>query len=233
MAHNLYVTGTDTAVGKTRCSLALLHLLQRGGRNAVGMKPVASGCEASSAGWRNEDALALQSIGRPWQKYEHVNPFALPAATAPQIAAALCGATVTLGPILTAFDELHRAAGHVLVEGVGGWLAPLADELQQSDLARALDLDVVLVVGLKLGCLNHARLTENAIAADGLRLVGWIGNAVAPVDEYSDAYVELLRTQLRAPCLGLVPHAPAASPAEDAAHLALPEERRTSVLSAG
>ena len=223
MAHHLYVTGTDTEVGKTRCSLALLHLLQRHGGTAVGMKPVASGCEHTDDGWRNEDALALQQGGRPSQQYQWVNPFAFPAPTAPQIAAALCGATVTLAPIRQAFDRLANVADNVVVEGVGGWLAPLADGLQQAHVASALKLDVVLVVGLKLGCLNHARLTENAIAADGLRLVGWIGNAVQPANDYSDAYVQLLRSQLRAPCLGLVAYTPYGSCADDAAGLVLPE----------
>ena len=200
--------GTDTGAGKSFASVALLHALRRGGARAVGMKPVASGCVATPDGLRNDDALALQAASDPFPAYALVNPFALPEPTAPQIAAALAGVEVTLPPIVAAFTRLAATADHVVVEGVGGWRAPLADDLEQRDVVRALDLPVVLVVGLKLGCLNHARLTAEAIAADGGRLTGWIGCAVEPSGPHDAAYLDLLATALPVRCRGVLPYAP-------------------------
>lgn len=215
-----YVTGTDTGAGKTFASVALVHALRRGGARAVGMKPVASGCEATAAGLRNEDALALQAASAPRPDYALVNPWALPEPTAPQIAAARAGVVVTLPPIVSAYRALAASADHVVVEGVGGWLAPLADGLEQADLVRALELPVILVVGLRLGCLNHARLTARAIAADGCRLAGWIGSRV-DADFDAVSYRPLLDRALPVPCLGELPHAPVADPAELARFLDL------------
>jgi dethiobiotin synthetase len=217
-----YVTGTDTGAGKTFASVALVHALRRGGARVVGMKPVASGCEATPDGLRNEDALALQAASDPRPDYALVNPWALPDPTAPQIAAARAGVEVTLPPIVSAYRALAGLAEHVVVEGVGGWLAPLADDLEQSDLVRALDLPVILVVGLKLGCLSHARLSARAIAADGCRLVGWIGNRIDP-DFDAVSYRGLLGRALAVPCLGELPHLHAgADPALHTGCLALP-----------
>lgn len=223
MSHGYYVTGTDTAVGKTLVSVALLHALRESGRAAVGMKPVASGCAATDCGWRNEDALALQAASLPPPPYAMVNPFALPAATAPQIAAAAAGMEVTLPPIISAYRALQERAETVVVEGVGGWLAPLADELEQAQLVAELQLPVILVVGMKLGCLSHARLTERAIRADGLHVAGWIGNALEADMQFSDEYAGLLRRALQAPCVGFLPYGPSRPPASFAAHLRLHE----------
>ncbi len=223
MNRGFFVTGTDTGVGKTFASTALLHALRRDGRPAVGMKPVASGCERTPQGWRNEDALALQAASAPRPDYLLVNPYALPEPTAPQIASALAGVKVELPTLLAAHAALAGLAdGRVLVEGVGGWLAPLADGLEQADLVRALDVPVVLVVGLKLGCLNHARLTARAIEADGCRFAGWVGNAVEPPGPHAEAYVGLLRAALPGPCLGLLPFAPGGDPAILSANLSIP-----------
>jgi dethiobiotin synthetase len=224
MAIGYYVTGTDTAAGKTFASVALLHALRARGLRAVGMKPVASGCELRGGGWRNEDALALQAASsEPLPEYALVNPFALPEATAPQIAAAHCGASVNPAPILAAFETLAARADAVVVEGVGGWLAPLADGFEQSQLAARLRLPVILVVGLKLGCLSHARLSERSVLQDGLELAGWIGNHVDPGLAFADEYAQLLRRSLSSPCLGLLPHAGVEPPSRSAAHLRLPE----------
>jgi dethiobiotin synthetase len=223
MGHSYYVTGTDTGVGKTWVSVALLQALRLAGTSAVGMKPVASGCTHEADGWRNADALALQAASAPRPDYALVNPFALPAATAPSIAAALAGIEVTLPPLLTAYRALAASAEAVVVEGVGGWLAPLGADLEQAQLAAALGLPVILVVGLKLGCLNHARLSERAIVADGLHLAGWIGNAIDPELEYSRDYLALLQEALQAPCLGCLPHAPEHPAASFAATLRLPD----------
>lgn len=213
-----FVTGTDTGVGKTYTSVALLHALRAQGASAVGMKPVASGCEATPEGLRNEDALALQAASNPRPAYALVNPYALPEPTAPQIAAERAGVRVTLGPMLEAYRALQALSPQVLVEGVGGWLAPLADDLDQSDLVKALDLPVILVVGLRLGCLNHARLSARAIQADGCRLHGWIGSGVEVLEP---RYIELVARSLDVPCLGVLPHAPGADPARLAAKLAI------------
>ena len=222
MARGLYITGTDTGVGKTLVSVAMLHALRSNGRRAIGMKPVASGCERIPEGWRNDDALALQAASDPRPDYALVNPFALPDATAPTIAAARAGISITLAPILAAYQRFASEADQVVVEGVGGWLAPLADGIEQSDLVRALDLDVVLVVAMRLGCLNHARLSARAIVGDGCRLVGWVANAIAEPMEFAEAYFDAVQQALAVPCLGRLPFAPGETAATLAVHLRVP-----------
>ncbi|MGH8031828.1 MAG: dethiobiotin synthase [Luteimonas sp.] len=218
-ATGCYVTGTDTGVGKTLASTALLHALRLRGQRAVGMKPLASGCAATPEGWRNDDALALQAASDPAPAYADVNPYALPAATAPQLAARDAGVAIALDAIVAAHRRLAAQADAVVIEGVGGWAAPLADDLEQADVVRALGVPVLLVVGLRLGCLNHARLTARAIAADGQSLIGWIGSAVDPALARVDDYLQLLRMALPVPCLGVLPHAPAATAQTQARHL--------------
>lgn len=208
MTLRFYVTGTDTGIGKTVASVALLHALRAGGLRVAGMKPVASGCELVDGAWRNEDALALQAASDPRPEYADLNPYALPAATAPELAAREAGIEIGLPPILDAYRRLAARADMVVVEGVGGWAAPLSAQLDQRDLVHALDLPVILVVGLRLGCINHARLTAQAIAADDTQLLGWIGNDVDPALPQADAYFDLLRPRLAAPCLGRLPFSP-------------------------
>ncbi|MCI2261656.1 dethiobiotin synthase [Xanthomonas indica] len=203
-----YVTGTDTGIGKTIASTALLHALRARGQRAVGMKPVASGCTREAEGWRNEDALALQEASAPRPRYDDLNPYALPLPLAPELAAADAGVQLELAPIAAAFERLRAQADVVVVEGVGGWAAPLSATLDQADLARALRLPVVLVVGLRLGCLNHARLSAAAIAADGLQCIGWIGNEIDPAMERIDDNMAMLRTRLPMPCWGRLPYRP-------------------------
>jgi dethiobiotin synthetase len=215
----LYVTGTDTGIGKTVASVALLHALRARGLRAVGMKPVASGCERVEGGWRNEDALALLAASAPRPAYADLNPYALRLPLAPELAAAEDGVVVELQAIRAAHARLRERADTVVVEGVGGWAAPLSRTLDQADVARALDLPVVLVVGLRLGCLNHAYLSARAIADDGCRLAGWIANEVDPAMARIDDNVALLAQRLPAPCLGRLPHAAGRDPAEMARHL--------------
>lgn len=219
----LYVTGTDTGIGKTWCSTALLHALRARGMAAVGMKPVASGCTRDGQGhWVNEDALALQAASSPVPAYADLNPFALPEPLAPELAAQRVGTEVTLPPLLDAFARLRAQAGAVVVEGVGGWDAPLSPTLMQADLARALDLPVVLVVGLRLGCLSHALLTARAIAADGLHLAGWIGNTLDPPMDCLAENIGMLRARLPVPCWGVLPWAPGMPGAAAAGLMSLP-----------
>ncbi|MBB3813574.1 dethiobiotin synthetase [Xanthomonas arboricola] len=218
----LYVTGTDTGIGKTMASTALLHALRAQGRTAVGMKPVASGCENTPQGWRNEDALALQAASAPQPDYATLNPYALPAPLAPELAAADVGVTLALEPIAQAFAQLRAQAEVVVVEGVGGWAAPLSAELDQADLVRALTLPVVLVVGVRLGCINHARLTAAAIAADGLDCIGWIANEIDPQMERIEENIGMLHQRLAMPCWGRIRWAPGADAARQAQGLQLP-----------
>jgi dethiobiotin synthetase len=220
--HGCYVTGTDTGIGKTLASSALLHALRARGLRAVGMKPVASGCEATPEGWRNEDALALQVASDPTPRYGDVNPYALPLPLAPELAARDAGVQVELATLLAAHARLQAQAARVVVEGVGGWEAPLSASLRQADLVRALDLPVVLVVGLRLGCLNHAILSARAIAADGCRLLGWIGNAIDPDMACREEHRAMLQARLPAPCIGWLPHATGADARAFSRYLTFP-----------
>ena len=206
---SVYVTGTDTGIGKTVASVALLQALRARGLRAVGMKPVASGCDWIDDGWRNEDALVLLTASEPRPGYADLNPYALRLPLAPELAAEADGIAVELERIRAAHARLRARADVVVVEGVGGWAAPLSRTLDQADVVRALELSVVLVVGLRLGCLNHAYLTARAIAADGCRLAGWIANDIDPAMERMDDNVALLSQRLAAPCLGRLPHADA------------------------
>ncbi|WP_312318637.1 dethiobiotin synthase [Stenotrophomonas sp.] len=215
----VYITGTDTGIGKTFSSCALLHALRQQGLRAVGMKPVASGCEMTAEGLRNEDAVALRAASDPVPAYADLNPYALPEPLAPELAAADAGVTLALPPIEAAFARLRAQADTVVVEGVGGWLAPLSATLDQSHLVHALQLPVVLVVGLRLGCINHARLSLEAIGAAGATCIGWIANEVDPQMARIDENVGMLRERLPMPYWGRLPYAPGADPAQLAQHL--------------
>ena len=219
---SLYVTGTDTGIGKTLASSALLHALRGHGLRAAGMKPVASGCERIDGEWKNADALALQAAGEPGSAYGDVNPFALEHPLAPELAARDAGIEIALPPILAAHARLAARSDALVVEGVGGWAAPLSASLMQADLVRALRLPVLLVVGLRLGCLNHALLSARAIVADGAHLAGWIASHVDPAMERVEDNLAMLRERLPAPCWGVLPHAADTDPVALARHLRIP-----------
>lgn len=215
-----FVTGTDTGIGKTHASCALLAALRARGLRAVGMKPVASGCRQTAQGLRNEDAEVLIAASDPAPAYADCNPFAFAEPIAPHIAARECGIEIRLEPIRAAHARLAQGADCVVVvEGVGGWLAPLSDTLMQVDLARALRLPVILVVGLRLGCLNHALLSVRAIEGDGCTLAGWIANRIDPAMDHAAANLATLRTRIAAPLLGVLDHAPHGTPEQAAAQL--------------
>lgn len=229
--NGLFVTGTDTEVGKTVVAAGIVcALVQRGARVAA-MKPVASGARATPAGLRNDDAERLLAAANVAADYGEVNPYCFEPPIAPHVAAAEAGAVIRTGPILRAAAALAGRADTLVVEGVGGWRVPLAGGLDVAGLARTLALPVVLVVGLRLGCLSHACLTAEAIAAGPCRLAGWIGSAVDPVMARSAENLDTLERLLPAPCLGLVPHLGDPVPADVAArldaeglaHWALPE----------
>jgi len=206
VTRGVYITGTDTGIGKTTVSCELLLALRARGLRAVGMKPVASGCERTADGWRNDDALRLLAASDPRPDYALVNPYALPDPTAPELAARDVGIAIELDPLRVAFDALAASSDVVVVEGVGGWAAPLSAQLDQVELARVFGIPVLLVVGLRLGCINHARLTASAIRDDGLHLLGWIGNAVDMDFRRSDETIAILDRVIAAPRLGLLPH---------------------------
>ncbi|PMR76906.1 dethiobiotin synthase [Billgrantia endophytica] len=205
-----FVTGTDTDVGKTLVATGLLSLARRQGMSTLGLKPIASGCERTHAGLQNEDALALQAQGTPPLTYAAINPFAFEPAIAPHLAARRAGTTVTVDALVGHIAPLlagRRALS--LVEGAGGWRVPLNDHEDLSRLAVRLELPVILVVGLKLGCISHACLTAEAIRADGLPLAGWVGNLLderfaADTALYADN-LATLEHALPGPCLGIVP----------------------------
>ncbi|RMW98738.1 dethiobiotin synthase [Allofranklinella schreckenbergeri] len=211
--HTYFIAGTDTGIGKTFVTALLLRTAHLSGLRALGMKPVAAGVDAHG---RNEDVQALvaaSNVPMTDAVRADVNPFLYQAAVSPHIAAREEGRPVDLAAIAAARQRLAAQADVLLVEGVGGWRAPLSDTLDSADLACALQrppMPVVLVVGLRLGCLNHALLTAEAIAARGLRLAGWLGNHIDPAMQRQADNVRYLQTQLQqaygAPCLGLVPH---------------------------
>lgn len=199
-----FVTATDTGAGKTVVSTLLLRTLAVQGLRVVGMKPVASGCRSTPDGLRSEDAEALIAAANVSAPYAEVNPYALREATSPDLAARAQGVVIAIDEIVQRYRQLSARADAVVVEGVGGWLVPIDPTRTMADVVRALDLPVILVVNLRLGAINHALLTQAAIAASGCKLAGWVGNCVAP--EIPAGYMDALRERLLAPCMGLVPH---------------------------
>ncbi|HET7267771.1 MAG TPA: dethiobiotin synthase [Oleiagrimonas sp.] len=212
-ARGIFVAGTDTEIGKTFVSCALLRALRAAGYRASGMKPVASGCLETPEGLRNEDALALIEASDPRPDYADCNPFAFVEAVSPHIAAARMHAEVGMEPIRAAYARLADRAERIVVEGVGGWQAPLSSRLLASALPQSLKLPVVLVAGLKLGGLNHAQLTARAIIDDGCELLGWIGNRCDPDMQRTQENLDTLRRLLPVPCLGVVEHGASATEA--------------------
>ena len=197
-----FVTGTDTEVGKTFSCCTLLHALQNKGIKAIGMKPIAAGTDASG---RNDDVEALIAASPLQAPRALINPYLFEPAIAPHIAAAEEGRAIELAPIINAFNNLRTLAAAVLVEGVGGFCVPLGPELDTADLAQALGLPVILIVGMRLGCINHALLTQQAIAARGLKLVGWIANHIDPEMPRFEENLQALKARIEAPLLGIIP----------------------------
>jgi dethiobiotin synthetase len=203
--NGIFVTGTDTDSGKTLITLAIMHVLRAHHRKPLAMKPVACGAEQTAHGLRNADALALQQAGWCLQPYALINPFVFAPPIAPELAAAAAGIVIERDVIRQAFLQLQTAADWVLVEGIGGWRVPLASRLAVSDLPEILDVGVLLVVAIRLGCINHALLTAEAIRARGARLVGWIATVTEAETMAVEDVVRCLQQQLAAPCFGVVP----------------------------
>lgn len=221
-ARHFFITGTDTGVGKTRIAAGLCAAFAGAGKRVAGMKPIASGCERTADGLRSEDALALMRAMTVQADYVDVNPYAFEPAIAPHIAAAEAGRVIDFALLDRCHERLARSSDVLIVEGAGGWLAPLDARRSFADLAVHWRLEVVLVVGLRLGCLNHALLTVESIQRRGLRLAGWVGNGIDPAFERAAENVRTLHDAIPAPCLGGFPYAPHADVNDTANKLRLP-----------
>jgi dethiobiotin synthetase len=200
-----FVTGTDTEIGKTLISAAILHKLVQRGQRACGMKPIAAGAEERDGELHNDDAAMLRAAGNVHLPQSITTPFMLREPCAPHIAAALEGVTIEPVPILTAYAEILAASDATVVEGVGGFCVPFSSDFDSADLAVQLGLPVILVVGLRLGCINHALLTAEAVISRGLVLAGWVANQVDPDMRFADENVAALEARMPAPLLGRVP----------------------------
>ena len=205
MIERYYVTGTDTEVGKTVASTALLQAAGLLGRRTAGYKPVASGSEITAEGLRNSDALALQRNSVVSLDYDAVNPYTFAEPTSPHIVSADEQRPIEASVLSAGLRGLEAQADWVLVEGAGGWFTPLSPTLTLADWVKMEQLPVILVVGVKLGCINHAVLTAQAVQQAGLRLAGWIANDVTPPGRRHAEYLSTLQRMLPAPMLGEIP----------------------------
>ena len=200
-----FITGTDTNVGKTLIAAGLLIAAKKKGLTTAALKPVAAGCEKTAGGLRNDDALLLQSVITQQLDYDQINPYALEAAIAPHIAAQQEKRSLSIDRLSGFCRGVLSSANFTLMEGAGGWRVPINARETLADLAKNLQLPVILVVGVRLGCINHALLTFEAIVRDGLPVAGWIANCIDAEMPALQENIESLRARLAAPCLGVVP----------------------------
>ena len=206
MKKGYFITGTDTDVGKTFVSCALLQAFADKGQRIAAMKPIAAGCDKTADGWRNDDALQLMKHSTIELSYRQVNPVALPSPIAPHLAVEHMNEKVTIEKLAAHFNNIKKSADYFIVEGAGGWLVPLNEDESMADIPDAFGLDVILVVGVRLGCLNHALLTAAAIEQSGNHLAGWIANIIDPSMLMIEKNILTLRKSIKAPLLGTVPH---------------------------
>jgi dethiobiotin synthetase len=204
MSKTWFVTGTDTGVGKTAISCALLEAASQSGLRTAAVKPVAAGCDENG---QNQDALELMASMTEKLDYHEVNPVALAAAVAPHIAADIDGKRMRASQLAgLCRGVMSKKADIVLIEGAGGWRVPINPRETLADVARELQVGVVLVVGMRLGCINHALLTAEAIRRDGLQLAGWVANQPESPMGCHQENLNTLRQLLRAPLLGEIPY---------------------------
>lgn len=224
MKKRYFIAGTDTDCGKTLVTEALLLKARESGLRTIGLKPLAAGAMPTPEGLRNSDALRLQAAATGQLAYEQVNPVLLEPAIAPHIAAAQAGKRVSI-QALAGFvrGAMMQPADLCLIEGAGGWMVPVNDREPLSALPKQLGLDVILVVGMKLGCLNHALLTARAIRQDGLELAGWVATQTDPAMQCVQENFDSLNHMLGAPCLGFIPYQHNISSGQAAFCLRLPE----------
>ncbi len=213
-----FITGTDTNVGKTIIAAGLLIVAKHKGLTTAALKPVAAGCEQTVSGLRNADALLLQSVITQELDYDQINPYALAAPIAPHVAAQLEKRSLSVDRISGFCRGVLSSANFTLVEGAGGWRVPLNARETFADLAKKLELPVILVVGVRLGCINHALLTFEAIVRDGVPLAGWVANCVDAEMAALQESIDSLRTRMPIPCLGVVPFLKNISPEKVAAY---------------
>jgi len=206
MGKGFFITGTDTDVGKTTIALALMNALQKKGMIVAAMKPVSAGCSNTKHGLRNEDAARLMQQANIEFPYDVVNPYAFEAPIAPHIAAAEQNITMDIDTIKQAYEYIAEKVDVVIVEGAGGWLVPLNKTQTMADVVSALQLDVIQVVGLRLGCLNHALLTSANIAAHGLTQAGWVANQLTDNMSNQKENIHALQQRMEGECLGIVPN---------------------------
>ncbi len=214
MTKGYFVTGTDTGVGKTLVACALLRAFSARGLRTAGMKPVAAGAQHSGGELRNEDVEQLAAAGRVAAPRALRNPYCFELPVAPHIAAHAAGAGIELEPITRAYHALAQQADVVVVEGVGGFCVPLNEREDTADLAARLSLPVILVVGMRLGCLNHALLTAQAVRARGLKLAGWVANQIDPTMAHAEENVAALALRLGAPLIARLGFSPALEPSD-------------------
>jgi len=219
--HAFFIAGTDTDVGKTLVAAGLLVAAKARGLTTSALKPVAAGCDATELGLRNADALLLQSVITEQLSYEQVNPIALAAAIAPHIAAQQEKRSLSVSRLVGLCRGVLHSAQFTLVEGAGGWRVPLNPRETLADIVRELNLPVILVVGVRLGCINHALLTVEAIQRDGLQVAGWVANCIASDMPAQQENIQALQERIAAPCLGVVPWLNDASPVSAATYLQL------------
>lgn len=219
MSPAYFLTGTDTEIGKTFITCALLHRALRDGLRAVGLKPIAAGTDAAGLNEDVENIRAASTIELPRRI---INPYCFAPPIAPHIAAAEAGVVIDFSPIKAACNQARRQADFVIVEGVGGFCVPLGDDRGSDDLAVELGLPVIMVVGMRLGCINHALLTAEAIAARKLQLAGWVANRIDPDMSRFEENLAALQSGLSAPLLGVVPHNPTGGAVGAADYLRLP-----------
>jgi dethiobiotin synthetase len=208
-ARGLFVTGTDTGIGKTVIACALVRAFVARGERVAVMKPVASGAARTPEGLRNEDALALMEAANLPLRYARVNPYCFEPAISPHIAADDDNIRIDLDTIKAGFEALKAGSDRVVVEGAGGWLAPIGRRQSMADLASALAVPVLMVVGLRLGCLNHAQLTRLGVEARDVPFAGWIANCLEPAMAREAENLATLEERLGEPPLAIVPFAPA------------------------
>ncbi len=206
MKKAFFITGTDTGIGKTYAACKLIHDYVAQGHKVVGMKPVAAGCEFIDGEWVNEDVLRLTQASNVKAPHELINPYSFTAPIAPHIAAEKAGVEIEIEVIKQAFDQLAKMADIVIVEGAGGFLVPLNNRQSMADLAAALDIPLILVVGMKLGCINHALLTLEAIKARQLDLQGWIANQIEPGMVVYDENIAAIVQKMGANCMANYPY---------------------------
>ena len=226
MHKGYFITGTDTGVGKTLIAAALLEVARMHGQQVVGMKPIAAGCDHGSDRLHCHDSEALRRASNVHVSHDLITPYAYAAPVAPHLAAEIEQRPIELEPIMAAFEQLKSQADVIIVEGVGGFIVPLAPEFDSADLAHAFGLPVILVVGMRLGCLNHALLTQRAITAHGLEFAGWVANCIDSDMLLRDENIAALRQRLKAPLLGVVPFLDDIRSCTAAAFLDLPTPAR-------